>query len=219
MQNVAFDSATTFYLVMVDSTVTSMTITPTANDSHVSSITVNGQTVLSGTVSQAIAIVPGPNFITTVVTAQDGLTQQAYSLFVNCLSNVDQWRLRFFGSPSNVGSWADSADYDGDGIPNLIEYALNLNPTTPSKLPAASAINGANFEYTYSRSTAALNAGTTYAVQWSGTLPATWSSTGVTQTVLSDDGTTQQVKAVIPMNGASSMFLHLSVTAPPEGGL
>ena len=218
VQNVAFDIATTFYLVMVDSTVTSMTITPTANDSHVSSITVNGQTVLSGTVSQAIAIVPGPNFITTVVTAQDGLTQQAYSLFVNSLSNVDQWRLRFFGSPSNVGSWADSADYDGDGIPNLIEYALNLNPTTPSKLPAASAVNGANFEYTYSRSTAALNAGTTYAVQWSGTLPATWSSTGVTQTVLSDDGTTQQVKAVIPMNGASSMFVHLSVTAPPEGG-
>ena len=219
LQSVPFDGATTNYLVLLDSSVTSMTITPTAHESHVSSITVNGVSVASGAASSAISIVPGPNFITTVVTAQDGSTQQTYSLFVASLSNAEKWRVRYFGAPMNAGPSADAADADNDGIPNLMEYALNLNPTTSSKLPAASAINGTNYEYTYMRSTAALNAGTGYAVQWSSTLAgATWSSTGVTQTVLSDDGTNQQVKAVIPMNGASTMFVHLSVTAPPAGG-
>jgi len=37
----------------------------------------------------------------------------------------------------------------------------------------------------------------------------------VVQTVLSDDGTTQQVKAVIPITTESAKFVHLSVTAPP----
>ncbi|MFZ2276735.1 MAG: choice-of-anchor D domain-containing protein, partial [Prosthecobacter sp.] len=131
------------------------------------------------------------------------------------LSPLQNWRQTNFGTLANSGSTADAADYDGDSIPNLIEYALNLSPTVTSKLPLATALSGANFEYTYSRSTAAVNAGTTFAVEWSGTLTATWSRSGVTQTVLSDDGTTQQVKAVIPVNAATTMFMRLSVTAPP----
>ena len=135
--------------------------------------------------------------------------------FTTSLSLLQNWRQQAFGTTVNSGTSADSADYDGDGIPNLIEYALNLNPKATSKLPVSSAVKGANFEYTYSRSTAAVNAGMTYTVEWSAALPATWGSSGVTQTVLSDDGTTQQVKAVIPMNAASRMFVHLSVTSTP----
>ena len=219
VQSVPFDGAQTFYLVLLDSTVTSMTVTPTAHDSHVSSLTVNGQSVASGAASSAITIVPGMNLITTAVTAQDGGTQQIYTLFVASLSNAEKWRVQYFGDPYNSGPSADAADSDNDGICNLLEYALNLNPTTANKLPATAGRNGANFEYTYTRSTAAVNAETGFTVEWSGTLSAgSWSSSGVTQTVLSDDGTTQQVKAVIPMNAASMMFVRLSVTAPPAGG-
>ena len=76
--------------------------------------------------------------------------------------------------------------------------------------------NGASFAYTYSRSTSAANTGTSFIVEWSNTLaPGTWNSTGVTQAVLSDDGTTQQVQAVIPITTESAKFVHLSVTAPP----
>jgi hypothetical protein len=140
-------------------------------------------------------------------------------LFVASLSNAEKWRVQYFGDPYNSGPSADAADSDNDGICNLLEYALNLNPTTANKLPATAGRNGANFEYTYTRSTAAVNAETGFTVEWSGTLSAgSWSSSGVTQTVLSDDGTTQQVKAVIPMNAASMMFVRLSVTAPPAGG-
>ena len=208
MQNVPFDSAVTSYLVLLDSSVTSMTVTPAAHDSQVSSISINGQSVASGAASSAIPISPGPNFITTVVTAQ-----------VASLTNVERWRVQYFGNPSNSGPSADSVDSDNDGIPNLMEYALNLNPMKASKLPVAAAANGTNFECVYTRSTAAVNAGTGFTVEWSGTMAAgSWSSSGVTQSVLSDDGTTQQVKAVIPMNAASTKFAHLSVTAPPAGG-
>ncbi|WP_395753441.1 cadherin-like beta sandwich domain-containing protein [Prosthecobacter sp.] len=133
------------------------------------------------------------------------------------LSLLQIWRQTYFGTTANGGAAADTADNDADGIPNLIEYALRLNPTTTSKLPATTTANGANLEYTYTRSTAAVNVGTDFKVEWSSTLahPATWSSSAVTQTVLSDDGTTQQVKAVIPMNAATTMFVRLSVTAPP----
>ncbi len=131
------------------------------------------------------------------------------------LTLLQNWRQTSFGTTSSSGSMADAADYDGDGIPNLVEYALNLSPTAVSKLPVTTALNGANFEFTYSRGTAAVNAGTSFAVEWSGALPATWSNNGITQTVLSDDGTTQVVKAVIPVNAATTMFVRLSVTAPP----
>ena len=213
--NTPFASDTFFYLVVLDSTVTSIAITPTASASH-ASISVNGQVAASGAASGAITLVAGVggNLIPVTVTAENG-TQAQYSVFVACLSKVEQWRLQAFGAPFDSDPAADTADADNDGICNLLEFALNLSPATASKLPVSSAINGGNYEYTYTRSTAAANAGTKFTVEWNATLSATWSSSGVTQTVLSDDGTTQQVKAVIPMNAASRMFVHLSVTAPP----
>ena len=145
----------------------------------------------------------------------NGGSYSGSDLTFTTLSQLQKWRQQAFGTTTATGLMADTADYDGDGIPNLLEFALNLDPNATSALPVSGAVNGANFEYTYSRSSAAANAGTTYQVQWSSTLPATWSSTGVTQTVLTDDTTTQQVKAYVPMNGAATLFVRLSVTAPP----
>jgi hypothetical protein len=211
-----FASGTLVYTMVLDSGVTSITLTPTASDNLAASITVNGQMTPSGTACTDVALVPGNNLVTTVVKAQDGTTQKSYTLNIACLNKVEQWRQRTFGTFANNGTTADTADYDGDGICNLLEYALNLSPTTASKLPMSAAMNGTNYEYSYTRSSAAANAGITFAIEWSASLStASWSSSGVTQTVLSDDGTTQQVKAVIPMNAATAMFVHLSVTAPP----
>lgn len=211
----AFASNTLAYSVVLDSSITSVILTPTANDGN-ASITVNGQNVVSGSPTGSIPLAAGNNTLATVVTAQDGVTKTTYVLNVACLNAVQSWRQQNFGSNANTGPTADSADYDNDGICNLLEYALNLSPQTASKLPMSTAVNGENYEYTYTRSTAAVTAGTLFTVEWNATLSAaSWSSSGVTQTVLSDDGTTQQVKAIIPMNAASKMFIHLSVTPPP----
>ena len=47
-------------------------------------------------------------------------------------TNIEQWRLDHFGSPLNAGMSANDFDYDSDGMMNLLEYALGLNPTLNS---------------------------------------------------------------------------------------
>jgi carboxypeptidase D len=44
-------------------------------------------------------------------------------------TTITQWRALYFGTTNNSGAAADNADPDGDGLPNLVEYALGLNPT------------------------------------------------------------------------------------------
>ncbi|WP_395738878.1 RCC1 domain-containing protein [Prosthecobacter sp.] len=130
-------------------------------------------------------------------------------------SDLQSWREMKLNTSSNSGLAADAADFDGDGIPNLMEYALSLNPTSASTLPTTSAINGTNFEFTYFRSLSAYAYGTQYNVEWSTSLPGVWSSAGGVESVLSTNYQTQQMKVVIPLNGATTMFVRLSITAPP----
>jgi hypothetical protein len=132
------------------------------------------------------------------------------------LSNREAWRQTYFQSTRNSGNAADDADPDGDHLSNLIEFACHLDPLRSDPLPGAVTLNGANMEFVYTRADAALAEGVTFNVRWSDTLAAdSWSAAGVTETVLSDDGTTQQVKAVIPRDVAMRRFVHLSVMAPP----
>lgn len=47
------------------------------------------------------------------------------------LTPLQQWRNEYFGNPSNVGAGANHACPAGDGVPNLIKYAIGLNPLIP----------------------------------------------------------------------------------------
>src|SRR6185312_4717711 len=60
-------------------------ITPSAADAN-ATITVNGAAVASGTQSASQALVVGPNTITTVVTAPDGVTTKTYTIIVTRVS-------------------------------------------------------------------------------------------------------------------------------------
>jgi DNA/RNA endonuclease G (NUC1) len=51
------------------------------------------------------------------------------------LTPLQAWRLRWFGTTSNAGIAADDYAGAGDGIPNLLKYALGLNPLTPTSSP------------------------------------------------------------------------------------
>ena len=69
-----FAPGTTSYTATVENTVTHVKLTPTVNDSN-GSVTVNGNSVSSGSRSGAIALSVGDNEIPVLVTAQDGSTQ------------------------------------------------------------------------------------------------------------------------------------------------
>jgi gliding motility-associated-like protein len=77
----AFASATTTYSSMETNGTTSITVTPTTADAT-ATITVNGTAVVSGKASGAITLAVGTNAITTIVTAQDGVTKQTYTVNV-----------------------------------------------------------------------------------------------------------------------------------------
>ncbi len=213
-----------YYSVVLDAgTHSSITFTPTAQESQ-AGVAVGTQMLPSGTPSDAIPLTPGlgGNLVNITTIAPDGVTGKIYQVWVWILTPAEKWRWHMNGWRNehgffvNSGNMADTGDYDRDGISNLMEYALRLNPKQAGSLPAASALNGANFEYTYTRSTAAANTGTVFTVQWATSLAgASWSSNGVTETVLSDDGTTQQVKAVIPKGAAAAMYVRLAVGGPP----
>jgi len=47
---------------------------------------------------------------------------------VTVLSPLQAWRQQFFGTTANSGTAADTADPDGDGVTNLLEYALGTAP-------------------------------------------------------------------------------------------
>src|SRR6185437_16367661 len=80
----SFQYLTTSYSTYVDNAITSIKITPAVAASG-STVTVNGTAVASGTASAPIALAVGPNTITTVVTASDGVSTRTYTITVNRL--------------------------------------------------------------------------------------------------------------------------------------
>ncbi|HWR60900.1 MAG TPA: FG-GAP-like repeat-containing protein [Clostridia bacterium] len=76
-----FDPVVTEYNVKVNNSIGSITITPTASESH-GTITVNGTAVASSTTSYPITLSVGKNTINVKVTAQDGVTTETYVIDV-----------------------------------------------------------------------------------------------------------------------------------------
>jgi hypothetical protein len=123
-----------------------------------------------------------------------------------------QWQVNNFGAQANNSQISDpNACPSGDGIVNLVKYALGLDPnvSTSEGMPILSR-DGSNLSLSYNKVACATNI--VMAVEWSTDL-VNWSTAGVTTTVLSDDGITQEIRSSVPA-GTTSKFLRLSVTKP-----
>lgn len=55
---------------------------------------------------------------------------------VSTLTALQSWRQANFGTTANSGNTADTADFDGDGRANLLEYATGTNPAAANAGPA-----------------------------------------------------------------------------------
>ena len=129
-------------------------------------------------------------------------------------SPIEQWRFTNFGSIFNTGTGLDTADTDGDGVTNLMEYATKMNTAANDAVSQSVTKNGANLEFVYTKNKAATDL--TYIVEWSDTLLNDWSTTGVNApTILSDNGVTQQIKVTVPAgSGVMRRFVRLKITRP-----
>jgi len=103
-----------------------------------------------------------------------------------------------------------TADPDGDGYSNLFEYALGLNPTLPDQSATPLTVNSSSLEVIYKRPAAVTDV--SYQLEWADSIDAiNWSTIGVTQQVLSDDGAFRTVRVVIPKDAESQRFVRLKV--------
>jgi len=101
-----------------------------------------------------------------------------------------------------------NAVYGQDGLPNLVKYALGLEPkqNITTGLPVAGT-SGSNWTYTYTRPTSMTDV--TYTVEYSTDL-AIWTPLGA-GTQLSSVAGTDTWQATYPLASASSVFFRLQV--------
>jgi hypothetical protein len=128
-------------------------------------------------------------------------------------ANFSSWQLDNF-TPEEIGllQAEPNAVYGQDGLPNLVKYALGLNPkvNATSGLPEVST-DATHWLYTYSRPTA--RADLIYEVQYSTNL-TTWTTlvTGVDHVQLSSNAGTDVWQAKYALASAANVYFRLKVT-------
>lgn len=119
-----FGSATTSYTASVSNAVSSVTLTPAAEDAG-ASITVNGIAVISGNASNPINLTVGQNTITTIVTAADSST----TVYVFAITRVSPPPIQSTGSMSPAAP-NSALNYAGP----VLDAAASAEPGTQAYL-------------------------------------------------------------------------------------
>ena len=105
-----------------------------------------------------------------------------------------------------------AGDRDGDGIPNLLEYAFHLNPDTPDVAGTPQfAVASGMATLTYRKVTTATDIG--YTVQQSTDLIG-WSTANAEEQRMSLVGNVETVKVSVPVGENPALFLRVAVTRP-----
>jgi hypothetical protein len=139
-------------------------------------------------------------------------------------SPANAWKVQQFGSVSAAQSAlaADAADYDGDGVSNLVEYALGSNPTKsdPASLPVTKieTVDGGSYLTLTFRRPRPAPVDITYLVETTATLGAnSWqAAVMVTGYPLDNGDGTETVKARAsqPVTANAQSFIHLRIARP-----
>jgi hypothetical protein len=163
----------------------------------------------------ASGIAYGTYSATLLVNTGDPI-QPLFSLPVTLsVTPIGTWRQTHFGSADNSGSAADTADPDGDGLINILEYAFNQDPWTPDANPISFASVGGHLTVTFNR-THPNPADLTYIAEVTDDLGAgTWNSgpTFTSESVLDNgDGTeTVTVTDLTPVGSTAAHFLRIRI--------
>lgn len=123
------------------------------------------------------------------------------------LTDLQNWRQIYFSTTTNSGNAADTFDFDGDGLPNLVKYAFGLNPISPvSRQLPQPVYDGTNFSVSFTSPPGV--SGITYGADWTSSLnPPNWQP-------ITDAGTGTEHIFSVPVSGHSSLFLRLRVSNP-----
>ena len=171
---------------------------------------------VSGTTSTLVSLpltglLPGQTYHYRVISDNTAFQFVSEDGTVTTLENSEVWRIGFFGNKFNSGAGADLNDPAKDSVVNLIKFATGLNPLTAATMPGSARIVGETLEFTYTRNKSAVGE-VGFAVKWSNTLEAdSWSSEGVTETAVVDQGATELVTVSVPKGNGGFRFVRLEI--------
>jgi hypothetical protein len=195
----------------------------TTNSSGASGFSVPDSTPVAftatlGTISPASGtLMAGTKSATYTPTASSGagsalatVDGQTVSATINIVSPFRNWQVTNFSADAdNAAIAGEAADPDNDGLSNLIEYALGLNPNAFTATSLVVDTTTGALRLTAPKNPAATDI--TYLVEVSGDLVA-WTSTGTT--VVTNTATLLQVLDNTALSGAPRRFIRLKITKP-----
>lgn len=179
--------------------------------------------------SQIFALTPQPGYVVSAITVNGSPVTPAASYTFNnvtgaqtisasfALSPATLWKQTHFGADANNPLIAgDLADPEKDGIANLLERALGLNPnsTSSASLPTASRTEIGPDDFltlTVNKSSAASDL--IYTVEVSGNL-SLWNSGPAHTTILDNTPTLLRVRDNTPLSNGTPRFIRLKVASP-----
>ncbi|MFZ9874501.1 MAG: Ig-like domain-containing protein, partial [Candidatus Methylacidiphilales bacterium] len=138
---------------------------------------------------------------------------------VTTISPVDSWRTQYFGTTNNSGAADDTNSYAGDGIANLVKYALGMNPTIPATngLPEMKMTNS-RLALTFNRQKSATDI--VYEVQAAGDLfgfsnaTVLWSSASNAYGGGTNTSQTVTVQDTVDSASTNRRFMRLQISRP-----
>ena len=126
------------------------------------------------------------------------------------LAPIQLWRLHWYGTTANSGPAADTA-LAPNGMPNLLAYALGLNPTVPADNPVVGDIDTGYLRLTVPRNPDATDISFCVEVTGDLTTPA-WTTNGTTVDI--NTPTLLQAHENTPVSASPGGFIRLRVTNP-----
>jgi len=194
----AFNTDTTSYTASVIHGVATVVVRPVTT--AIASITVNGTAVPSGGASGSIPLNVGANVITVVVTAQDGVTQKAYTVTVTRApsANANLLSLKFKAGVLNPVFAGTTYSYTANVVAGV---STDIVTPTTSDPGATVTINGM-----------AVTSGTPSAA-----IPLMAGSNTITAVVTAQDGVTTNTYTVVITRAATPVNIpdeSLSVSNP-----
>jgi len=195
----AFVSTTTSYVDSVSNTTRQITLTPTVTDST-ATVTVNGKPVVSGTPSDQIPLVVGSNIITTIVTAQDGVTTDTYTVNVVRAPSSDASLINLTVSQGHL-----SPAFNG----SIMAYADTVSNSVTSITATPTVSDGT--------ATITVNGIPVVSGTPSDALPLAVGSNTITVAVKAQDGVTIDTYTVVVYRGEAQADINCNNVLTPNG--
>lgn len=129
---------------------------------------------------------------------------------VAMLTPIESWRQQWFGTTNNTGNAADTYAGTSDGMPNLLKYALGLDPLVPAANPVVGDINTGYLRLTVPKNPDATDV--TFLIEVTGDLTSPFTTNGTT--IDQNTPTLLQVHDNTPVNSSAAGFIRLRITRP-----